>query len=124
MSFENICLCGREVESKFRDIPYLKDKFYDECIKCFEDRMNDVFGRKFKIGDSVCYRTSYQGLNNLAFGKVIHVDPNFIRIVKLIKKESGEYKPARNASTLACNNVFIVKDNFLEKKLEVLNVCD
>lgn len=113
MSFSNVCNCGEVVTSQ------LDLKYFDECEQCFEVRMKDIFGRPFKLGDSVVYRTSTTGYNNLAFGRVIEIMPEKIRVAKLVKK--GDYFEKGNMSTLYNDNVFIIHDDFLEKKLEVLN---
>lgn len=114
MSFLNLCECGEVVTSQH------SDKYFDECKKCFEVRMRDIFGRKFKLGDSVCYRTSTKNYNNLAFGKVIEIQTDKIRVAKIVK--IGDTFQKGNVSSLYNDNVFIIHDDFLEKKLEVLSV--
>ena len=58
--------------------------------------------------------------NNLAFGKVIEIQTNKIRVAKIVK--IGDTFQKGNVSSLYNDNVFIINDDFLEKKLEVLNV--
>lgn len=114
MSFLNVCECGEVVTSQ------CSGKYFDECSSCYGVRMRDIFGRKFNLGDSVCYRTSTKNYNNLAFGKVIEIQSDRIRVAKIVK--IGDTFRKGNVSSLYNDNVFIINDDFLEKKLEVLNV--